>query len=67
MFEKHVRKSDILSKDAGHRPASLLKMSFFYRCFSNILLVKHQAPGFYVKGTLVENGLSNFYHRVNSL
>ena len=33
MFEKHLCQSDILSKDAGHR------------------------PGFYVKGTLVENGL----------
>ena len=39
MFEKHLWKSDILSKDAG-RPASLLKMSLFHRCFSNILLVK---------------------------
>ena len=67
MFEKHVWKSDILSKDAGHRPASLLKMSFFHRSFSNILLVKNQAPDFYVKGTLAENGLLNFYHRVNSL
>ena len=27
-------------KKAGHRPASLLKMSLFHRCFSNILLVK---------------------------
>ena len=25
MFEKHLWKSDILSEDAGHRPASLLK------------------------------------------
>ena len=40
MFEKHLWKSDILSKDAGHRPASLFKMSLFHRCFSNILLVK---------------------------
>ena len=40
MFEKHLWKSNILSKDAGHRPASLLKMSLFHRCFSNILLVK---------------------------
>ena len=36
MFEKHLWKSDILSR----RPASLLKMSLFHRCFSNILLVK---------------------------
>ena len=39
MFEKHVWKSDILDEDVGHRPASLLKMSLFDRCFSNILLV----------------------------
>ena len=37
---KHLWKSDILSKDTGHRPASLLKMSLFHRCFSKILLVK---------------------------
>ena len=30
----------MLGKDAGHRPASLLKISLFYRCFSNILMVK---------------------------
>ena len=29
MFEKHLRKSGILSKDTGHRPASLLKMLLF--------------------------------------
>ena len=40
MFEKHLWKSDILRKDAGRWPASFLKMSFFHRCFSNILLVK---------------------------
>ena len=40
MLEKHLRKSGILRKDAGHRPASLLKMLLFYKCFSNILLVK---------------------------
>ena len=38
MFEKHKWKSDILSKDAGHRHASLLKMSLFHRWFS-----KHKA------------------------
>ena len=59
MFEKHLWKSDILSKDAGHRPASLLKMSLFY-CF---FLFKHfasknQLPGFYISGTLVENELT---------
>ena len=40
MFEKHLWKSDIFSKDASHRPASLLKTSLFHRYFSNILLVK---------------------------
>ena len=40
MFEKHLWKSDILIKDADHRPASLLKMALFHRCFSNLLLVK---------------------------
>ena len=43
MFKKHSWKSDILSEDAGHRPhrpESLLKMSLFYRCFYNNLLVK---------------------------
>ena len=40
MFEKQLWKSDILSKDAGHRLPSLLKLSVFHRCFSNILPVK---------------------------
>ena len=39
MFEKHLWKSDILGKDAGHRPGCLLKMSLCQRCFSNISLV----------------------------
>ena len=38
MFEKHLWKSDILSKDA--EDASLLKLLLFHRCFSNILLVE---------------------------
>ena len=40
MCEKRMWKSDILSKDAGHRAASLLKMSLFHRCFSQVLQVK---------------------------
>ena len=40
MFEKHLWKSEILIKNAGHEPAFLLKMSLFRKCFSNILLVK---------------------------
>ena len=41
MFEEHLWKSDILSKDASQRH------------FAN----KNQLPGFYIGGTLVENGL----------
>ena len=41
IFEKHLWRSDILSKDASHQPESLLKMSLFHRNFSNILLVKN--------------------------
>ena len=37
MFEKHLWKSNILSKDVLN---DLLKMSPFDRCFSNILPVK---------------------------
>ena len=40
MFEKHLRKSDIHSEDVNRWPASRLKISFFPRCFSNILPVK---------------------------
>ena len=61
MFEKHMWKSDILNKYAGQRPASLIKMSLFHKCFSNILVVKlgskNQLPGFYISGASVENGL----------
>ena len=59
MFEKHLWKSDIVSKDADHWPASLLKMSIFHRCFSNIQLVKKQLPGFDISEALVENTLTN--------
>ena len=50
-LKKHLWKSHILSKDAGHRPASLLKMTLFHRCFSNILLVKTN----YLASTSVEH------------
>ena len=40
MFETHLWKSDILSKDVGHRPASLIKMALFHRCFPNIVFEK---------------------------
>ena len=38
MFEKHLWKNDILSRDAGHRPASLTKLPL---------------PDFYISRTLV--------------
>ena len=38
--EQHMWKSTFLCKDAGHRPASLPKMSLFRRCFSHSFLVK---------------------------
>ena len=49
MFEKHLWKSDILSKDVG--PASLIKMWLFQKFVSNILLVKTD----YLVSTLVEH------------
>ena len=71
MFEKHLWQSNILSKDAGQWPASLLKMSLFHRkslplkmslfhlkCHSSKHFAsKNQLPGLSVSGTLVENGL----------
>ena len=46
MFEKHLWKSDILSEDAGN-------WQVFFKHFAS----KNQLPGFYIGGTLVENGL----------
>ena len=40
MREKHLRKSNILSKNTGQSPARLLKMLLFQLCFSNIFLVQ---------------------------
>ena len=48
MFEKHLWKSDILRKDAGHRP------QLFFKHFAS----KNKLPGFYLNGTLVEKGLN---------
>ena len=50
MFEKHLWKSDILSKDAGHPPEL---PQVFFKHFAS----KNQLPGFYINETLVENGL----------
>ena len=38
MFEKHLWKSDILSKDVGHRPI----LQVFFKNFAS----KNQLPGF---------------------
>ena len=57
--------TDILSKDAGHRPAPLLKITYNYRHLylqfhSSTYFFKHfaskiQLPGFYIRGTFVKN------------
>ena len=54
MFEKHLWKSGILSKDAGRYP------QVFFKHFAS----KNQLPGLSVSGTLVENGLSDRKQRV---
>ena len=56
MFEKHLWKSDNLVKDAGLWPASLLQMSLFHRCCSNIAVAMSDLS---MIGTLVENGLKS--------
>ena len=56
MFKKHLWKSDILSKNANHRPTSLLKTSLFHRCFQTFC-IKNQLLGFCINGTLVKSGL----------
>ena len=45
MFEKHLWKGDILTKDAGR-----------WQVFKHFA-IKNQLPGFYISGTLGENGL----------
>ena len=57
MFEKHLWKSDILSKDAGQRPAFLLKMSTLQRVSFKHFASKNQLSGFYISGALVDNML----------
>ena len=57
MFEKHLWKSDILSKDAGQRPASLYINVTLPQLFFKHFVGKKQLPGFSISGTLVENGL----------
>ena len=57
MFEKDLWKSDIFSKDAGHRHSSLLEMSPLPHAFFKDFASKNQLPGLSIIGTLVENGL----------
>ena len=57
MCEKHLWESDILSKDAGHGPASLLKTlsQVFFKPFAS----KNHPPGFSIMGKLAGNGISS--------
>ena len=64
MFEKHLWKSGISSKDAGRFLTSLHKISLFHWCFSNILLVKTNYL-VYISETLVENGLKRHHLHSN--
>ena len=57
MFEKHLWKSDILSKDAGQRPAFLCKMSTLQPVYFKHFASKNQLPGLNISGALVENML----------
>ena len=61
MFQKRLWKSDILIKDGGRCPASLLPQVFFKNLAS-----KNQLSGLPVSGTLVQNGL-NFHADVITL
>ena len=51
VVEKHLWKSDILSKVNLYLNATLPRV--FFKHFTS----KNQLPGLYVNGTLVENGL----------
>ena len=66
IYEKHLWKS-ILSKDAGHPTAFLLKIPLFHRCFSNILLIK-ATTWFLYKRRIGWKCVNQFYqHLSNSL
>ena len=62
MYEKHLWKSDILSKDAGHQPAPLLKSVTLPQGFSKHFASKNQLPGFYISGALVKTGFKKIFH-----
>ena len=58
-------KNDIFSKEAGHWPVSLLKMSPFGRCISNILPVRISfLPSFSVSCKLGVNGLKKLLSQI---
>ena len=65
MFEKHLCKSDILSKEAGltkclkntcGRVKNVTLPQVFFKYFAS----KNQLPGLSINGALVENGLIKF-------
>ena len=72
MFEKHLWKSDILSKDTGQRCRSMTCI-FTYNVTLPQVFFKHfdsknQLPGLSIIGTLVENRLVlNELERINQL
>ena len=58
MFEKHLWKSDILSKDAGQTNIftdNVTLPQVFFKHFAS----KNQLPGLSISGILVENGLKS--------
>ena len=54
-----VKKSDILSKDAGQWPKSNLRTSLLHRCFFTHFVSTNQLSAFFMRGTLAGNGLNN--------
>ena len=51
-LKKRLGKSSILSKDAGHWPVSLLKISLYHRYFLAYFDSKNQLSGFFMCGIL---------------
>ena len=64
--KKHLWKSDILNKDPGHQPTSLLKMLLFHGCFPYILPAKTNIC-FSIIGTLAGHGLNERVKQVGHL
>ena len=63
MFEKHLWKSDFLSQNAGHGLHLYLKCHSS-TCVFQTFFSKNQLPGFYIVGTLVENGLTRIPYKL---